>query len=220
MLALAVAPVFLALAVWGGLAWWFWDDWLGYLNELLTAYVPQDWLTGGVLEWVARYLGAALLLFGLAPIALASALVVASVAAMPFMLEHVSQNRYPGLEKRHGGTLAGSLWNGLAATAAFIVLWVLTLPLWLVPPLALVVPVLLVAQLNQRLFRYDALADHASAEEYREIVGRNRGTLFLLGIAVGVLEWVPVVNLIAPVYAGLVFIHFCLDELARLRARA
>jgi hypothetical protein len=34
------------------------------------------------------------------------------------------------------------------------------------------------------------------------------------------LYYVPVVNLVAPVYSGLAFTHYCLRELARLRNAA
>ena len=46
-----------------------------------------------------------------------------------------------------------------------------------------------------------------------------RGELFLLGLALGLLYCVPGLNLLAPVLGGLAYMHLCLDELARLRAR-
>jgi hypothetical protein len=54
--------------------------------------------------------------------------------------------------------------------------------LWFTGVGALALPPLLSAFLNQRLFRYDALAEHASAEEYRAVVARAKGRLFVLGL--------------------------------------
>jgi len=46
---------------------------------------------------------------------------------------------------------------------------------------------------------------------------RTRGRLYLLGLLLAGLYYLPFVNLVAPVVSGLAFTHFCLDELARLR---
>jgi len=80
-----------------------------------------------------------------------------------------------------------------------------------------VLPPVLSGFLNQRLFRYDALAEHASAEEYRAVLARAHGRLYLLGILLAFVYYIPLVNLAAPVLSALAFTHFCLAELARLR---
>lgn len=41
--------------------------------------------------------------------------------------------------------------------------------------------------------------------------------LYLLGALVGVLQFVPLLNLVSPVYIGLAYIHLCLSELKQLR---
>jgi hypothetical protein len=79
---------------------------------------------------------------------------------------------------------------------------------------------LLSAWLNQRLLRYDALAEHADAGELRDIVRGARGRLLGLGLLLAPLSYVPIVNFFAPLYAGVAFTYLCLDELAARRASA
>ena len=112
----------------------------------------------------------------------------------------------------------GSIWNAVGAIFLFALLWIVTLPLWLLAPLAVLLPVMLSAFLNQRLFRYDALSDHADAAEMKQIFESARGRLFLLGLITGVMYFIPPLNLVAPVFSALAFIHLCLAELQRLRA--
>jgi CysZ protein len=81
----------------------------------------------------------------------------------------------------------------------------------------LVVPIFNSAYLNQRLFRYDALAEHATRDEYRLLVTRMKWPLYGLGVLLAALYYVPFVNLVAPVFSGLAFTHFCLRELERMR---
>jgi uncharacterized protein involved in cysteine biosynthesis len=102
----------------------------------------------------------------------------------------------------------------------FVLLWVVTIPLWLLGPLAAPVPLLLSAYVNQRLFRYDALSDHANAAEMKQIFDLSRGRLFLLGLITGLLYFIPPLNLIAPIYAALAFIHFCLAGTCRRSGQA
>lgn len=111
----------------------------------------------------------------------------------------------------------GSLWNALVAVGLFMLLWVATLPRWLFGFPALVLPVLLAAKLNQRLFRYDALAKHASRAEFQQILERSGGKLYLLGARLGLTQFVPIVNLLSRINIGLSFTHFCLNELQDLR---
>jgi hypothetical protein len=151
------------------------------------------------------------------PIVLITSMLVAEVVAMPVVVPWLAARRFPGLEARKGGTMAGSAFNAAGAIVVFLILWVVTLPLWFTGIGALVLPPLLAGFLNQRLFRYDALAEHASADEYRAVLARAGGRLYLLGVLLAFVYYIPIVNLAAPVLSALAFTHFCLAELARFR---
>jgi hypothetical protein len=154
-----------------------------------------------------------------APAMLVTAMLVSAIFAMPVLVAHVARRDFPDLERLRGGTFVGSIVNALTSVSAFVLLWVLTLPLWLfLGPLAVLVPLALSAYLNQRLFRYDALSEHASQEEMQRIFSGRFSDLFVLGLATGPLYFVPIVNLVAPVFSALAFTCLCLDELARIRA--
>lgn len=220
ILAVMVVPMVLSGAFWLIVGWFAWESWSHLIHGWVMEWTPESWVSG----WDAAWLGTAAALiaaaFTLVPLILVTAMLIAALFAMPVLLKHVAGQSYPNLERRQGGTFAGSLWNAVGATVVFLVLWLLTLPLWLVAPLAAVASVLVSANLNQKLFRYDALSEHASAEEMRRIFSRARGRLFLLGIFTGLIYFIPVLNVAAPVYAAVAFIHLCLSELAALRAES
>jgi hypothetical protein len=52
---------------------------------------------------------------------------------------------------------------------------ILTVPLWLVPPLALVIPPVIWGWLTAQVMTYDALAEHASREERLTCSGSTAG---------------------------------------------
>jgi uncharacterized protein involved in cysteine biosynthesis len=142
------------------------------------------------------------------------------VFGMQKMVDYVASRSYPQLERRRGGGIAGTGWNGLVALAGMIGLAILSLPLWLLPPLWPIIPLLILGWVNQRLLRYDALAEHADAEEMRRLFRERRGSLYLLGLMLALAAYVPLVGFFAPVLFGLAFIHYLLGALDNARLSA
>jgi CysZ protein len=135
-----------------------------------------------------------------------TALFILGVFGMPKMVDYVAQRSFPTLERRRGGGLAGSVWNGVAALGGMALLLLVSLPLWLLPPLWPLIPLAIFSWVNQRLLRYDALGEHADRDEMARLFRERRGALLLLGL------------LIAPVVFGLAFIRYLLGALQETRA--
>jgi uncharacterized protein involved in cysteine biosynthesis len=209
IVAVVFVPLFAAAILWATVGWFAWKPLAHWLGTTLL---------GGDDGWSLFAAGAAAAVL-LMLAAVLTALVAVAVLAMPVIVATVAQRDFPELARRHGGTFAGSLVNAAVAIAVFLPLWLLALFLLFLPPVYVAVSLCLNAWLNQRLFRYDALALHASADELREVIRGARGRLLLLGLILAPLSLVPVVNLLVPIYAGVAFTYLCLDELAQLRTR-
>lgn len=208
-------PMLFALTFWGLLSWIFWADWVAALNDWTR---PADvFLQHYAFAWLAGTLSIILLLLIIAPLALLTAVLIAATFAMPMMVGFVAAKDFPDLMRYHGGTAMGSVWNALTAISVFVVLWMLTLPLWLVAGLGSILSILLTGFLNRRLFCYDALSAHADHAEYDTIMRSSKSSLYAIGIIGALLYLVPIVNLIAPIYIGLVYIYFNLARLQSLR---
>ncbi|MGH8683352.1 MAG: EI24 domain-containing protein [Burkholderiales bacterium] len=218
MLFLMIWPIALALIVWAVLAILFGAQTVVWLQGYLTGSAVGAWASrwfpfdviAAVLSWVALFV-----MF--VPLVLVTATLIIAVVAMPTMVNHVAATYYPTLERRRGGTFAGSAWNAVVALAVFLVFSLLLLPLWFVPLFWPVLPVLLFAYFNQRVFRYDAVAEHASAGEMRELFRRHGKSLYGLGIVLSLLAHIPVIGFFIPVVAGLAFTHYLLERVAELR---
>jgi uncharacterized protein involved in cysteine biosynthesis len=194
----------------------FWSTFSGWIASVLTTIGIQTWLEGVEPRWIAYGIQAIAHLILFVPLVFITALVITALFAMPALIRMVANRDYPQLERKNGGGLAGSLLNALVALAIFIAIWLVTLPLWLVGA-GVVIPFLATAYLNQRLFRYDALAEHASNEEMHSIFSAQRPSLWGLGLLTALVQFVPLLNLFAPVLTALAFIHFGLARLAELR---
>jgi len=151
----------------------------------------------------------------------------------------VAARRFPGLQRLDGGSWwRGLLWS-LVCTAAAMAALVLSIPLWFVPPLVVVLPPLIWGWLTCRIFAYDVLAAHASADERRYLLRTRRWPLLGIGVACGYLGALPsllwaasaATLIFAPLlvvvsvwlytlvfaFASCWFAHYGLAELQRLR---
>ena len=218
MLLLMLWPVLIALALWLGLAFAFWSQAAAWLQLQFDQSAAIGWaISVWPLALVATYLSWILLALLFIPLVLITAVLIIGLFAMPAMVSLVAEPAYPGLSRRQGGTFAGSLWNGVMALVWLALLVLLSLPLWFFPLFWPVLPIVLFGYLNQRVFRYDALYEHANDWEMETLIRRHRRELFLLGVVVALFGLIPLLGFLAPVYGGLAFIHYCLARLAQLR---
>jgi len=210
---LVFGPAVLGLLVWVGLAVFS----LEWLIASLIEQPPLSWLaTWGVL-WLAKLaavLGGWLLILAAAFV---TAMLLAAIFVMPLLLAVVSSTDYPELARLGNDSLAGAVVNSLVAVLVFTVGWLLTLPLWLIPGLALLLPVLWMAWLTRRTFAYDALAVHATVDEWRLLRRQHGFPMLLLGVILALLAHIPVIGLLTPTLAALAYAHYCLEALRRLR---
>jgi uncharacterized protein involved in cysteine biosynthesis len=211
-----VWPMLLALLLWLALGISFWGTFSGWIEQGLDAIGIQTWLAELEPAWIANGIQALLHLILFVPLVMLTALVITALFGMPALIRVVAERDYPELERENGGGLIGSLWNAVVAIVVFVALWLITLPLWLIG-IGVIVPFVAAAYLNQRLFRYDAIAEHASADEMAALYKQERSSWWGLGLLTGLVQFVPLLNLLGPVFAALAFIHFGLARLARQR---
>ncbi|MBA4142889.1 MAG: EI24 domain-containing protein [Nitrosospira sp.] len=216
---IAIWPILAASLLWLVLGVTFWSTFSGWIATALTAIGIQTWLEGVEPRSVAYGIQAIAHLILFVPLVFITALVITALFAMPALVRLVAGRNYPQLRREQHAGFLGSLVNALVALGIFTGIWVVTLPLWLLGA-GVIIPFIATAYLNQRLFRYDALAEHASREEMQAIFSTNRTSLLGLGLLTGLVQFIPFLNLVAPVLAGLAFVHFGLARLAHLRHSA
>jgi hypothetical protein len=242
----SLLPLLVAGGLTGVLGWAYWEGTVAAVRGTL-----EQWsLVAAMMQWLDS-IGAATLHTLIAPlivVALAVPVVVLFslllVAWMmtPALVNLVAARRFPQLERKHGANWwLGLLWS-LVCTVAALVALVLSVPLWFVPPLVLLLPPLIWGWLTYRIFAFDVLATHASAEERRLILHEQRWPMLAMGVVCGYLGAAPsllwaasaATLIFAPIlavasvwlytlvfaFAACWFAHFALAALARLRVQA
>lgn len=223
MLALLVGPFVVAVVFWAVVALLVWDPLVGYLR---TQFFEGDGLVNWIYTWAAGFglegikgiavAVAALML--LVPLMFVTALLLIAVFSMPVVNKHLGDRVYRDVERRGSWSVAASVWNAASGTLLFLVGYLLTLPLWLVPPLGFVIPWLWWGWFTARVMRFDSLVEHADPDERRALIAANGGRYFALGLLVTALNYIPPLFLITPVLSALAFGHYSLSLLRDRRA--
>lgn len=211
-----LAPALFSLLLSVGLAIWA----LGWVVEQMMAYPPMTLLVGWGLVWLAHflaYLGGWMAIFAVAYL---TASLLAAIVILPLMLKHLSETEYRDVAAMGRDSFVAAALNSLFASVTFVIVWLVTIPLWLIPGFSLLVPLLLMGWLNRRTFAYDALSMHASDSEWQAIRSAQKMPLFMLGLTMALLAHVPLLGLLVPALAALSFVHFGLEALRRARGGA
>jgi hypothetical protein len=191
--------------------------------------------------WLRATIAPFLVIILTIPLIVITVLLLIVAISMPRVIRHLTARQYPGLDVRRGGSWYGSLFYSLVTTVVCLIVMVITLPLWLIPPFFALIPPLLWGWLTYRVMTYDALALHASAEERRALVRSHRLPLLVIGVVSGLLGSLPTaiwavsawLLLFFPVLAAVTiwiyafilvftalwFGHYCLRALQRMRAQ-
>lgn len=222
MLAALLLPFVIAFLGAVVLLWFFWQPLTGWLDQEASSWglfnTVNGWLVAAGLFslklWLVPLMAAGLLL----PMAGILGLVIAAVFVMPIALRHLEHRDYRGLGRQGRHTTALGVWNAVWVGTLFCLGWLFTMPLWVVPPLALLLPVFWWAFALNRMLRVDAMIEHASPIERRLLWRRHNRQLWLIAGCLAVINLIPLFWVVMPVFSALVYAHFCLEAIRRLRA--
>ena len=195
VVALSVLPLVIMVVLSLGLGYFFWEDALSAVRSNLESYAlinrMAGWLEGLGLGSLRLVLAPALVLFLAIPVIVIACLLFVAIFMTPAMVALVAERRFPLLERKKGGSLLASLVWSLGSTVLAVIALLVSIPLWLIPPLILILPPLIWGWLTYRVMSYDSLVDHASREERRQIFKENRVSLLGIGVISGYLGAAP-----------------------------
>lgn len=244
VIVLSVAPLILMGVLAAGLGYFYWDPAVAWMREALDAWPILSSLWGWIERAGASDVKAVLaplaVVFAATPVIVVLSLLIVSGLMAPALTRLVGQRRFPALEEKKGASFILSVFRSLGMTVLALLALIVSVPLWLVPPLVLVLPPIIWGWLTYQVMSFDALAEHANSEERNTLLRAHRWPLFGVGVLCGLLGAAPSVVwasgllfaaaffVLVPLaiwiytlvfaFSALWFAHYCLDALAQLRA--
>ncbi|RZL93555.1 MAG: EI24 domain-containing protein [Variovorax sp.] len=241
---LSLLPLGLMVVMAAVFGYFFWSPTVAWTREAL-----ESWpLLASFWGWIGRFfsgdvtgtLAPLVVVFAATPLLVVTALVIVAGFMAPALTRLVGERRFPALEQKKGASFVGSVARSIGLTLLALIALVVSMPLWLIPPLVLILPPLIWGWLTYRVMSFDALAEHASAEERAALLRMHRLQLLGIGVLCGYLGAAPSIVwasgllfaaaffVLVPLaiwiytlvfaFSALWFAHYCLDALAQLRA--
>ncbi len=245
VIVLSILPLVLMVVLATVLVYFYWDAAVAWTRQALDAWP----LLSGLWNWIGQLfssdvtaiLAPLVVVLAATPlIVVVSLLIVASLMA-PALTRLVAERRFPALERKKGASFIGSVARSLGLTLLAMLALVVSMPLWLIPPLVLILPPLIWGWLTYRVMSFDALSEHATPAERNALLRAHRMPLLGIGVLCGYLGAAPSIVwasgllfaaaffVLAPLaiwiytlvfaFSALWFAHYCLDALARLRTQ-
>ena len=244
VVALSFFPLLLTVGLALGLGYFYWDAALDGVRPALESSMLVNrvwaWLHDAGMGSLKMVLAPLIVIFAVTPVIVVLSLLTVALLMTPALTSLVADRRFPALERKRGASLVLSAWWSLSSTLLALLALLISVPLWLLPPLILLLPPLIWGWLTYRVMAFDALAEHASKEERKEIFRRHRGWLLGMGVLSGYLGAAPSVIwasgawlaaafvILLPLaiwiytlvfaFSSLWFAHYCLAALQSLRA--
>jgi hypothetical protein len=240
---LSLLPLILMAVIVTGLGAMYWEVAVNTVRTGLEDSAALGWAW----TWLERVglmnlkavLAPLVIILVVTPVVMIMSLLAVSFMMTPALVNLVGSRRFPNLERKRGGTLWHSvLWTLMSVILAMAALMI-TLPLWWIPPLAILLPALIWGWLTYRVMTYDVLAEHATLQERVELMRRYRFQLLGMGILTGAmgaapsLVWasgalfaaafvilIPIavwIYTLVFIFSALWFVHFLLLALSNLR---
>lgn len=195
IIALSLLPLGLIIAASLLLGYLYWDSATAAMATWMEGSSIWSWFDARLVELgfanATAFFAQLLVVMLVTPLLIVLSLLLVSLFMTPMMAKDVAGRRFPGLERRGGNQFFQSLGWSLLSTAMACMALLVTLVLWLIPPLALVLPPLIWGWLAYRILSFDALAQYASPAERRQIMAQHRWPLLLIGVLCGFLSAAP-----------------------------
>ena len=243
---LSLLPLFFLVVITAGLGYFFWDAVLDQVRNWLDSFAMSatlwNWLENMGVARLKTVVAPLLVIFAVTPLIVVVSLLTVAWFMTPAVVKLVAANRFPDLQRLRGASFLGSVFWSLGSTLAALLALLVSIPLWAIPPLVLVLPPLIWGWLSYRVLAFDALAEHASAQERRVVFRKHRMALFAMGVVSGFLGAAPSLVwasgalfaaafvLLMPAaiwiytlvfaFSALWYAHFCLAALQSLRTHA
>ena len=207
----SLIPIIVAAIFWGIVFFVFHSQIKGFF-VYLTNHIPfisdAEWIKN-----IIEAIGGIFIYYQL--LIITSTMIVGIIADK--IVDRINE-KYYNLNKEGFGNFLGSMGITLKYNLIFFVLLIVFLPVMFIPGLNILVNVILWMILIKEPIFYDSVAMYASKEEYQLLKNQNKTTTFLIAFLSSLLFLIPVIGVFVYIVQLLLFTHYNLKRLKKLRS--
>jgi hypothetical protein len=195
VIGLSLLPLLITVGLSGFWGYMYWDGAVQQVQRWLEVFSWLEgvwrWLDGVGFANLKTVVAPLMVIFTVTPLVVVISLLVVSLFMTPALTRLVMGRRFAQMQRKQGANWLSSLAWSLGSVVLALGAFVLTMPLWLVPPLAMLVPALIWGWLTYRVMAFDVLAEFASQQERHTLMARHRMGLLAMGVITGLMGAAP-----------------------------
>lgn len=214
-----ICLILILFFLWSPLQGWLLEYFLG--NHLLK--VPMEFVgkTLGIsIGAISNFFLFFVILFCSLIFLYLSTLILTSVLFIPLITPLYQKKYFSHLQKKNGLGFVHAGAENLKAFVIYLFLFFIMLPLFLIPGLSLVIPIILNTFMNHKIFVIDVLQDYVDKKEFLELKKQYSGSLLQLSFLCSLIFYIPILNFLAPQISALAFAHYALSCLSEQRLKS
>lgn len=197
VVAFAAKVSFLSLLSTFVLSWLFWNHLLGLITNYMN-WIPWEWLSKTVTSLASVVIGYTLFILMLS--------LFTSVMSESLLIK-LAKRHYPAVPVIGSADITTSLLITLRSSALFLALFILLFPLLFIPILGQAVMLYLWSILLKAPTVYDVSSLFIRDKKERKEMNKKSTTISIIG---SLFNYIPVLNIFAPVFAQILFLHHIL----------
>ena len=185
--------------IWIAILWSFWKEFESFVTSYLT-WIPWDWLQDTV-----AYISAPLVGYTMTIVTIP---ILTSLFSEKLLIS-LAKKHYPEHREIYSVPIVGSIIVTLKSIVVFIILFIICLPLILIPLFGQVVMLYLWSILLKAPTVYDV--GGLFIKDKQLLKERNKKSTLIAMIA-SLFNYIPLLNIFAPIYAQIMFLHHILGK--------
>lgn len=192
---LSLLPLMLAGVGLGLLGWFGWEPGVAAIRHALDhwdlSHTVLAWLDRAGLGFLRTAAAPFLLVIMVVPLVIVLCLLLVAGLMTPSLVRLVRQRRFQHLQDREAAPWWRSLLWSAGASITALALLLVSLPLWLMPIFAVLVPPVIWGWLTYRVMAFDTLVDLASPAERDALLKQHHASLLAMGVMCGYIGAAP-----------------------------
>lgn len=243
---MSLLPLVACVGVTGLVTYFFWEPGVAFahvlIDHLQITQALRRLLDMVGLSGLHGVIAPLVLVVTVVPVIVILCLLTVAQIMVPAMVKLIRARRFPDLQTRGDEGWLRAMLRSVGWTVLAAVVLLVSLPLWLIPPLSAVIPPVIWGWLSYRVMTGDVLSGVATKDERATIFKTHRGPLWAIGLITGYLGAAPallwafgaVSLMFAPiiiiasvwlytvvfVFSALWFAHYALAALLALRLQS
>jgi len=188
-----------SIALWVAVLWYFWDSFSNFITSYLT-WIPFEWLQESVAYIAAPLVGYILVIVTIS--------ILTSLYSEKLLIA-LAKKHYPNVKVVASPSISGSIMATITSSLLFLVLFILLFPFLFIPLLGQVLMLYLWSILLKAPTVHDVgglfISDKKKLKEKRK-----KSTI--IAMVASLFNYIPLLNIFAPVFSQIMFLHHILGK--------